>query len=134
MRARQFILEGKQENANVVEMFKKFLPLAMEVLELESLPKMHFAAELNTGQQPSFGMYAPDDDFLAVALKNRHPVDILRTVAHELVHFKQNINGELNPESGATGSPQENQAHELAGIIMRHFNKRYPEYLKSKPL
>jgi hypothetical protein len=71
---------------------------------------------------------------LAVALANRHPVDILRTVAHELVHFKQNMNGELNPDSGETGSPHENQAHELAGVIMRHFNKRYPEYLKSKPL
>jgi hypothetical protein len=79
-------------------------------------------------------MYSPDDNMLAVALSNRHPVDILRTVAHELVHFKQNMNGELNPDSGETGSPHENQAHEIAGVIMRHFNKRYPEYLKSKPL
>jgi len=134
MRASQFIIEGPQENANVVEMFKKFLPLAMEVLEVDSLPKMRFAPTLNTGDQPSFGMYSPDDNMLAVALANRHPVDILRTVAHELVHFKQNMNGELNPDSGVTGSPHENQAHEIAGVIMRHFNKRYPEYLKSKPL
>ena len=134
MRASQFIVEGPQENANVVEMFKKFLPLAMEVLEVDSLPRMHFATELNTGDQPSFGMYSPDDNMLAVALANRHPVDILRTVAHELVHFKQNMNGELNPDSGETGSPHENQAHEIAGVIMRNFNKRYPEYLKSKPL
>ena len=134
MRASQFIVEGPQENANVVEMFKKFLPLAMEVLEVDSLPKMRFAPDLNTGDQPSFGMYSPDDNMLAVALANRHPVDILRTVAHELVHFKQNMNGELNPDSGETGSPHETQAHEIAGVIMRHFNKRYPEYLKSKPL
>jgi hypothetical protein len=134
MRASQFIVEGAQENANVVEMFKKFLPLAMEVLEVDSLPKMRFAPDLNTGDQPSFGMYSPDDNMLAVALSNRHPVDILRTVAHELVHFKQNMNGELHADSGETGSPHENQAHEIAGVIMRNFNKRYPEYLKSKPL
>jgi hypothetical protein len=134
MRAKQFIIEDRQDNINFVEMFKDFLPLAMEVLEIDQLPKMHFAPKLSTGDQPSFGMYAPDDNFLAVALANRHPVDILRTVAHELVHFKQNMNGELNDESGATGSPEENQAHEIAGVIMRHFNKRYPEYLKSKPL
>jgi hypothetical protein len=134
MRARQFIVEGAQENANVVEMFKKFLPLAMEVLEVDSLPKMQFVAELNTGKQPSFGMYVPDENMLAVALVNRHPVDILRTVAHELVHYKQNMNGELTSDSGETGSPHENQAHEIAGVIMRNFNKRYPEYLKSKPL
>ena len=134
MRAKQFIIEDRQDNINFVEMFKDFLPLAMEVLEIDQLPKMHFAPKLSTGDQPSFGMYAPDDNFLAVALANRHPVDILRTVAHELVHYKQNMNGELNDESGATGSPEENQAHEIAGVIMRNFNKKYPKYLASKPL
>jgi hypothetical protein len=134
MRASQFIVEGPQENANVVEMFKKFLPLAMEVLEVDSLPKMRFEPIIDTGQQPSFGMYVNGENTLYVALQNRHPVDILRTVAHELVHFRQDIRGELNDQSGVTGSPEENQAHEIAGVIMRHFNKRYPEYLKSKPL
>jgi Zn-dependent peptidase ImmA (M78 family) len=71
---------------------------------------------------------------LLVALKNRHPVDILRTVAHELVHYKQDQQGELTDTSGETGSPHENQAHEIAGVIMRNFNKHYPEYLRSKPL
>lgn len=134
MKITELLVEGRQENVNVVEMFKKFLPLAMQVLEIDHLPKMHFAPELNSGEQPSFGMYVPDDDLLVVALANRHPVDILRTVAHELVHYKQHMNGDLTPDSGETGSPHENQAHEIAGVIMRNFNKRYPEYLKSKPL
>lgn len=134
MKITELLVEGQQENTNVVEMFKKFLPLAMGVLEVDSLPKMQFAAELNTGDQPSFGMYVPDENMLAVALANRHPVDILRTVAHELVHYKQHMDGELTPDSGETGSPHENQAHEIAGVIMRNFNKRYPNYLRSKPL
>lgn len=134
MRASQFIVEGTQEQADIVEMFKKFLPLAMEVLGVDHLPKMKFEPIIDTGQQPSFGMYVNGENTLYVALQNRHPVDILRTVAHELVHFRQDIRGELNDQSGATGSPEENQAHEIAGVIMRHFNKRYPEYLKSKPL
>jgi Zn-dependent peptidase ImmA (M78 family) len=134
MRARHFIVEGKQENTNIVHMFRDFLPLAMQVLEIDHLPKMQFAPEINTGDQPSFGMYVPDENMLVVALANRHPVDILRTVAHELVHYKQHMDGELTPNSGETGSPHENQAHEIAGVIMRNFNKRYPEYLKSKPL
>jgi hypothetical protein len=61
-------------------------------------------------------------------------VDILRTVAHELVHYRQDIRNELNDQSGATGSPEENQAHEIAGVIMRHFNKQYPEFLRSHPI
>lgn len=134
MRARQFIVEGAEENANVVEMFKKFLPLAMEILELDSLPKMVFATRVDDTEQPTFGLYSNGDKELHVALTNRHPNDILRTVAHELTHYKQDINNELNNDSGETGSNEENEANATAGIIMRHFNKRYPEYLKSKPL
>jgi hypothetical protein len=134
MKITELLVEGQESQAIFVDMFKKFLPLAMEVLEIDSLPKMDFEPEINTGSQPSFGMYANDDKILHVAILNRHPVDILRTVAHELVHYRQDIRNELNDESGATGSPEENQAHELAGIVMRHFNKRYPEFLRSRPI
>jgi len=134
MRASQFIVEGPQENANVVEMFKKFLPLAMEILKLDSLPKMVFATKVDDTDQPTFGLYSNGDRVLKVALTGRHPNDILRTVAHELTHYKQDVNNELNNDSGETGSNEENEANATAGVIMRHFNKQYPEYLRSKPL
>lgn len=134
MRANQFIVEGPQENNNLVEMFKDFLPLAMEILQIDKLPKMQFDPTVRTGHQPSFGMYVAGENTLHVGISNRHPVDILRTVAHELVHFRQDIQGELTDDSGKTGSPEENQAHEIAGVIMRHFNKKFPKYLESKPL
>lgn len=132
MRANQFIVEN--QNIDVKQMFKDFFPIAIKVLNVDRLPQVKFEPEINSGSQPSFGMYVNGEKVLYVALKNRHPVDILRTLAHELVHYKQDINGELNDNSGETGSPQENQAHEIAGVIMRYFNKQYPHYLKSKPL
>ncbi len=134
MKITELLVEGRESKENVIQMFKDFLPLAQSILEIDSLPDMRFEAEINTGHQPSFGMYVNGDNILYVALKNRHPVDILRTVAHELVHYRQDIRGELNDQSGETGSPEENQAHELAGVIMRHFNKKYPQYLSSRPL
>jgi hypothetical protein len=134
MKITELLVEGRESKENVVRMFKDFFPIAMEVLELKRLPTVKFAPELNTGSQPSFGMYVNGENILYVALKNRHPVDILRTVAHELAHFRQDLRGELNDNSGMTGSPEENQAHELAGIIMRHFNKQHPQYLKSMPI
>ena len=134
MKINELLVESKADKASIIQMFKDFLPLAQEVLGIDSLPTMKFEPEIKTGDQPSFGMYVNGDNILYVSLKNRHPVDILRTVAHELAHYRQDIRGELNDKSGETGSPQENQAHELAGIIMRHFNKKYPQYLKSKPL
>jgi hypothetical protein len=124
----------KDHKDNFVEIFKKFLPLAMHYLKLDSLPKMKFDAHVHDEVQPTFGKYVNQEKTLYVALMNRHPNDILRTVAHELVHYKQDTKHELGPTSGVTGSPEENQAHQLAGIVMRHFNKRYPEYLNSKPI
>ena len=134
MKITELLVEGRESKATFVDMFKKFLPLAMKILEIDRLPKMDFEPEVHSGSQPSFGMYDNEDKILHVAILNRHPVDILRTVAHELVHYRQDIRNELNDQSGATGSPEENQAHEIAGVIMRHFNKQYPEFLRSHPI
>jgi len=129
MRLREFT-----ESPTIVDMFKKFLPIAVEVLRLRSLPTFEFEAELNLQNQPSFGLYLNNEKTLFVALKNRHPNDIFRTIAHELTHYKQDTEGQLNDMSGQTGSDEENQANAMAGIIMRHFNKQHPEFLKVKPI
>jgi hypothetical protein len=117
-----------------MKMFKKFLPIAMQYIDINSLPEMEFVASLDNDEQPTFGRYETGARKLTVALMNRHPNDILRTIAHELVHFKQDVNDELNNNSGETGSPEENQAHQIAGVVMRHFNQQHPEFLKSKPI
>jgi len=119
---------------NMLEMFKKFLPLAMHYIKLKSLPIMKFEMHIHDEYQPTFGKYENNEDTLYVALMNRNPNDILRTVAHELVHYKQDTEHRLPSNAGRTGSPQENQANAIAGIVMRHFNKKYPEYLNSMPI
>lgn len=130
MRANEF--EDSKEN--FVDMFRKFLPLAMKIIGLKSLPKMVFEKSVDSPDQPTFGQYVNDEKILFVGISNRHPNDILRTIAHELVHYRQDLDKLLNHESGETGSPEENEANALAGIVMRNFNKRYPEFLKTKPL
>jgi len=116
------------------EMFARFLPIAIEILNLKSLPEFHFEAFLDHPQQPTFGMYVNGENKLYVGLSGRHPNDIFRTIAHELTHYKQDTEHMLDDRSGETGSPIENQANAMAGIIMRHFNKTYPDYLRSKPV
>lgn len=133
MRAKEFLSESQHRDL-FIQMFKKFLPLAMHYLQLERLPKMVFLKNVGDADQPTFGKYVNEEKTLYVALANRHPNDILRTIAHELQHFKQDSEHLLNPESGTTGSPEENEANAMAGIVLRHFNKKYPEYLKVKPV
>ena len=78
------------------------------------------------------GSYHSGENVLEIAVANRQPVDILRTLAHELVHAKQDSDNVLIDPT--TGSSEENQANMIAGIVMRHFNKKYPEYLSFQPV
>ncbi len=133
MRANDFLTEQTSHTV-FLEIFKKFLPLAMKHIGLTSLPKMIFKKTINNNNQPTFGSYVNGEHVLFVALANRHPNDILRTVAHELTHYRQDTENKLSADSGNTGSPIENEANAMAGIVMRNFNKQYPEYLKVKPI
>jgi hypothetical protein len=83
---------------------------------------------------PSFGKFSNDDRTIHLGIKNRHPNDILRTLAHEMVHYAQGQRDELDTDSGATGSPEEDQANAEAGVIMRKFNQQFPQYMELKPI
>lgn len=110
------------------ELFQKFLDFCKEQLELESLPKIKLLTDTDYSiTHHSFGGYDPEAKDIRLAIAGRHPVDVCRTLAHELTHYKQDINGQLKDNSGETGSPEENEANSVAGIIMRNFGKLNPE-------
>lgn len=69
------------------------------------------------------------EGFIKVYVKDRAIIDICRSIAHELVHHKQMLDGKLdNPaENGKDGSPIENEANAVAGIIIRLYGKKNPE-------
>ena len=122
-------------DTNMAEVFAKFLPIAMDVLKLDKLPRIRLEKHVDAGNgQPTFGAYNPNNSEITLALADRHPSDILRTLAHELVHFAQGQRNELHDNSGDTGSDHENEANAVAGIIMRIFSKRNPDLIKAKPL
>jgi hypothetical protein len=125
MRAKEFIVESTQPD--FMQILSDFLPVAMEELGIDGLPPIKLRLKIDDTAQPTFGKYVDDEKIIYLAIEDRHPLDIIRTLAHELVHFKQGIEHRLDDKSGATGSPAENEAHEVAGIIMRNFNKKYPQ-------
>lgn len=69
------------------------------------------------------GCFSPVDRSIKILSKNRALVDILRSIAHELVHAKQHEDGRLTIGSGADGSDIENEANSIAGVIMRKFQR-----------
>lgn len=110
-------------NKTLVNEFVKFLA---KELQLKSLPaKIKFAGSDYSKQHLTFGTYQPSTDEIIVVKNNRHIVDTLRTLAHELVHHKQREEGKTL--DGSDGSLMENEANAMAGMLMRKFRYLYPE-------
>lgn len=106
-------------------LMKRFVEYACNELEINE-PKINIINSPTYSQEyKSFGGYIPSEEKILVVVHNRNMADILRTLAHELVHHMQNIKGdELN---GEDGSEIENEANARAGVIMRKFGRENPE-------
>jgi hypothetical protein len=71
--------------------------------------------------------YNPGNHHIHVYCKGRHKVDIMRSIAHELMHMIQMLENRLNEKSGEDGSPEENEAHSFSGLMIRRFGKIKPK-------
>lgn len=125
------INENRQLELAVIPMIKKFLPIVKTELNLKKLPKIKVQrhVEVHDGQA-TFGRFVNNEQVIYIGVADRHPVDVIRTLAHELVHWKQFLDDKIEPNSGETGSPIENEAHAKAGVLLRIFNKKYPNAIK----
>ncbi len=111
---------------NMKNIITEFIKYSIQTLKLSGpYPKIMLTTDKT--KTPTYGHYDPNNNTIVVYTKNRSTGDILRTIAHELIHRKQESLGKLGPDSGTTGSPQENQANSIAGIMLRNFGKEYPE-------
>lgn len=79
----------------------------------------------------AFGIIT-DDKIIYLSIINRHPVDILRTLSHEVIHYKQLL--EKGVIKSNAGSPEENFANAKAGEILRKYGKLHPELFDLMPI
>jgi hypothetical protein len=100
---------------------KDFALWAIKLLKIEQAPRIKLVSDSGTS---ALGYFDPETQNIVVTVKDRHQMDIMRTLAHELVHRKQN---EIRELDGATGSPDENEANSLAGVLLRWWGKKNPE-------
>jgi GNAT superfamily N-acetyltransferase len=119
-------LEDSTDNSIVQDFIQH---VTME-LGIDPVPEIHLHTDPAWSKNNhSFGRYDPDTHTLNVSMPNRHVMDVLRTVAHELVHCSQNQqHGRLPDDAGETGSRWENNANARAGIIMRDWANSHPEH------
>lgn len=107
-------------NPILFDYLKDFCAFVCSRLGLVECPPITFVCK--TGNT-SFGSYRPSTQAIVVATDGRHVADILRTLAHEIVHDAQYADGE--PDRSL--EELEYEANGLAGMLMRDYNKMHPE-------
>ena len=124
---KMFLSETDQDE----EILKDFIEFCFKELKLEHMPTIKLRKDPQWSvRHKTFGRYINDQHLLEVAWGQRHIMDVLRTVAHELTHKHQHERDgdRMGPEAGETGSKWENEANARAGILMRDYARLHPDY------
>jgi len=118
-----FLNDDKKEKLN------SFVKFVKEQLELKDVPTISIQNHRNGLKTTANYDYTKENKVVKVCMKNRALVDVMRSIAHELVHHKQNLEGRLKDatKDGEDGSDIENEANAVAGVIIRKWGKKHPE-------
>lgn len=109
-----------------IDLMNEFIDFSCDYLEIP-----HTKVTLQYSREGLVTTAAYGEKKVTVYAKERAIVDIMRSIAHELTHMKQDIEGRLNQShhdaNNTAGSPIENEANYKAGEIIRKFGDKYPK-------
>ena len=126
----QFLNEKPQPTES--EIVSSFVEYCVQQLGIQQHPEVKFKKDPQwSARNKTFGRYSPDQNLLEVSLADRHVMDILRTVAHELTHTRQHEVEDVPNGAGKTGSRWENEANARAGVLMRDYAQQHPEFFEA---
>jgi hypothetical protein len=114
------------------QILRDFIKFCVAELKIKQMPVVKLRKDPEWPKRhKTFGRYSDDDQQLEVAWGNRHIMDVLRTVAHELTHKRQHERENVPPGAGETGSEYENEANARAGVLMRDWARLHPEHFEA---
>lgn len=111
------------------DLVNEFIQFCLDELEISG-ENLKVALSSEKEKFSTYAFYDINSKVAAVYAVDRAVLDCLRSLAHELVHHKQNINNEIPKEQVSDendGTPIENEANAKAGVIMRKFGRKHPE-------
>lgn len=124
---KQLSIIEEETDARIKKDIDDFVKFCVNWLGISNAPSIKMMDNQNwSSKYNTFGKFDARNNEITVNIGGRHPVDAMRTIAHELVHFAQNQAMPLPPEAGETGSRWENNANATAGEIMRDYVDHNP--------
>jgi len=124
----QFTNEEEPVIQNDKEIIDDFVKFCIDQLGIDKKINLRLRRDPAWSERnKTFGRYNNTTNELEVAVGHRHIMDVLRTLAHELVHQRQHETMTMPDNAGEDGSEWENQANATAGVLMRRYGKTHPE-------
>lgn len=123
-----FDSEDKKLIDDFVHFTKKELKIKHDV-DIEFRDDKGENGEISTTAVYQYSDKDPASDVadIKVHAGDRYLIDIMRSVAHELVHHQQNENGKLKGKISNVGGPIEDEANAVAGELIKKYGKLHPE-------
>jgi hypothetical protein len=129
MRASDFLTESTfRDHEQRLTHFSKWVCKKID-LEFNNF-RIKFSDKKDTPDMTYTGKYNNDFNTLWVYTGNRNLVDIMRTLAHELVHRKQDTEDRVEGVQTGPGHPLEQEADVVAGTLMKLYAKKFPEIIE----
>ena len=112
-------------NPNFKKITANFVQYCVNELNIQQRPSIKLIADKDwVAEYRSFGEYNPGEKTIKVYYVGRNTADVLRSLAHELTHHRQEELGMIEQGSGQTGTDIENEANAMAGILLRDYGKQ----------
>jgi hypothetical protein len=111
----------------------KFVDLTVKELNIKNNVRIDYTEDKSKVDTTAVYRYEDGENAdienaeVTVYTKERALQDVMRSVAHELVHHHQNEDGELKGKIQNVGGKIEDEANAKAGELLKMFGLRYPE-------
>jgi hypothetical protein len=105
-------------------------------MDIRPLPKVKFVDDDIENSQNFFGKtayYNPNDKIIVLYTYGRHPKDVMRSFAHEMIHHEQNCNGKLGNITTQNTNEEgdlpeiEREAYEKGNMMFRNWTDTITE-------
>ena len=141
MRKPKIINNTEADHSSLIELANHFFPFAQKQMGFSEPVTIVLISDEENGADHlgKTGYYNPSDSNIGLYTDNRHPKDILRSLAHELVHHTQNGKGMFNldidlgpgyAQNDEHMREMERQAYELGNMCFRDWEDGNKEEIR----
>jgi hypothetical protein len=108
------------------DLLQEFIKFVKGDLDLKVIPSVILQNGRKNLKTTANYDYTQPDKVIRVNVKNRMLVDVMRSIAHEMVHHKQFEQGRLEVKPPDIGGEIEDEANAKAGQYIKMFAQKEP--------